>query len=467
MHKSTHIGAFVILVLGGFALMPATVRAADYYVSPTGTATWTNCSGSTPLNGTSACSWQTAMANAVADDVVLFRGGTYDVGLIGPQRDLANMRPANSGTPGHPITFRAYSGETPVVTGTVVNGSTAAYFGCSYNDFITWDGFAATMQIYTNADGSSTETQTWGSWGSDHCTIRNSNFTGVHQPYYNNTSFVRVVGSNHNVVENNYFHDLTAVIGVSVNAAAVYIFDSEYTIVRNNTIENTFGGVFTKLTASYSDIHNNFIHNTTSPGWAGIQITPNAGQNQNRANAVHNNIFVGYETSVRVSGTVVADGFLVYNNTFYSGVNTHDGIHLGSPMVNAEVYNNIFANLSPSLRYYDGVASYSNYNNFYRVAGNVWNRNYATDYTSLTAWTAATGFDANSITSDPLFVNAGGPNPQDYKLQANSPTRTGGRGGAYATVMGAYITGDEVIGWSPTYVPDTLAPAAPTNLTVQ
>ena len=35
------------------------------------------------------------------------------------------------------------------------------------------------------------------------------------------------------------------------------------------------------------------------------------------------------------------------------------------------------------------------------------------------------------------------------------------------TVMGAYITGDEIIGYSPTYVPDTLAPAAPTNLTVQ
>ena len=119
------------------------------------------------------------------------------------------------------------------------------------------------------------------------------------------------------------------------------------------------------------------------------------------------------------------------------------------------------------MRYYDATVSYSDRNAFYRAAGNVWNRNYSTDYTSLAAWTAATGFDANSITSDPLFVNAGGSNPEDYKLQVNSPARTGGRGGAYATVMGAYITGDEVIGYSPTYVADALAPAAPTNLTVQ
>ncbi|HJX18609.1 MAG TPA: right-handed parallel beta-helix repeat-containing protein [Acidiferrobacterales bacterium] len=454
---------FAILMCLG-AAFAVSAHAADYYVSPDGTAAWADCSGATPLNGTSACSWQTAMANAVADDMVYFRGGTYHVGTINNIAELANMRPANSGAPGRPITFIAYPGEVPNITGTVVNGSNAAYFGCAYRDYIIWDGFAATMQIYTIADGSSAETWTWGSWDSNYCTIRNSNFTGVHQPYYNNTSFVRVERSNYALIENNYFHDLTATASVSVNAAAVYIFRSSYTTVRNNTMQNTYGGVFMKLgVMDYTDIHNNFIYNPTNAGHAGIQITNITGPSIR----FHNNIIAGYRTAVEIMASVTAstDGLFVYNNTtIYSGNDTHDGINVGTPWAGVEVFNNIIMNFSPSLRYFDGVVSYSNYNNFYRPAGNVWNRNYATNYTSLGAWTEDTGFDANSITSDPLFVNAGGASPEGYKRTSYPQD---GRGGAYATVMGAYITGDEVIGYSPTYVPDTLAPAAPSNLTVQ
>ncbi len=434
---------FVIATALVFLLFAGTSEAADYYVSPTGAATWANCSGTTPLNGTSACSWQTAMASAVADDIVYFRGGTYNVGTIGSQRDYANMRPSNSGTAGNPITFIAYSGETPVITGTVINGSVAAYFGCSYNNYITWDGFAATLQVYSG----SYETQTWGAWGSTYCTIKNSNFTGVNvgSRVYN-TSFVRIVGSTYSTIENNYFHDLIGTTG-AVNTAGIWLFEGDYTTIRNNTFYNTKGAVYGKDDVSSADIYNNFVYNPTLDDVQGIYINRNAGGTTVGFN-IYQNVMVGCSIELVGVGGIVNNS-KIYNNTIYN-TNGNEGVSISSGVSNVEIFNNIIYGPSPLLRYYTASTySYANNNSFYRSSSFVWNLNWTTNYTSIASWTAATGFDANSITSNPLFVNTGGASAADYKLQANSPARTSGRGGSYATVMGAYITGDEIIGYDP------------------
>jgi len=99
-----HILLMVVLVAfssAGFA--------GTYWVSPTGTATWSNCSASTPLSGTSACSLATANANASAGDIVYIRGGTYPA----TAKYSARFNPSNSGSSGNMIIFMAYSGETP------------------------------------------------------------------------------------------------------------------------------------------------------------------------------------------------------------------------------------------------------------------------------------------------------------------------------------------------------------------
>jgi hypothetical protein len=63
-------------------------------------------------------------------------------------------------------------------------------------------------------------------------------------------------------------------------------------------------------------------------------------------------------------------------------------------------------------------------------------------YTTKDAWQAATGFDANSLVTDPLFVNSAGTVPNDFRLQQGSPCATSGRVGGViggATVaMGAW-----------------------------
>jgi hypothetical protein len=91
--------------------------ATTYWVSPTGTAAnLAACSGSTPLSGTSACSYSKANGSGVvAGDTVYYRAGTY-TGITG-----AFINPYNTGTAGNIITFSAYNGEDVQVTSSVTN----------------------------------------------------------------------------------------------------------------------------------------------------------------------------------------------------------------------------------------------------------------------------------------------------------------------------------------------------------
>ena len=166
-----------ILLSVAFLLCATAAYAATHYVSPTGTAEW---AASTDIAQPSA--WSTAMANAVAGDIVYFRGGTYDPGTDHvPDYEYPSMNPTNSGTAGNTITFIAYPGETPTITGN--NSGTA--FGAGHRDYIVWDGFTA-----TGASSASVlfTAHVWYSTGS---IIRNSTFTGVANNGSNNFGSVR------------------------------------------------------------------------------------------------------------------------------------------------------------------------------------------------------------------------------------------------------------------------------------
>jgi hypothetical protein len=82
-----------------------------HWVSPDGQASWQNALGSTPLNGTAACSLATANANAQPGDMVYLRGGTYGNGTY--------IRPVNSGTSENvKIVFSNYNNEKVVISKT-------------------------------------------------------------------------------------------------------------------------------------------------------------------------------------------------------------------------------------------------------------------------------------------------------------------------------------------------------------
>ena len=82
--------------------------ATTYWISPTGAAAnLATCSGSTPLSGASACSYDKANGSAVvAGDIVYYRAGIYS-GITGNA-----INPSNTGTAGKVITFTAYNSES-------------------------------------------------------------------------------------------------------------------------------------------------------------------------------------------------------------------------------------------------------------------------------------------------------------------------------------------------------------------
>lgn len=80
-----------------------------YWVSPNGEAAWVNAASETALSGTSCTTLSTANANAVAGDTVMFRGGTYN---ISPSTYTGAIHPTGSGTDALPLTYQAYTAGT-------------------------------------------------------------------------------------------------------------------------------------------------------------------------------------------------------------------------------------------------------------------------------------------------------------------------------------------------------------------
>lgn len=114
-----------------FGLTGTVAHAATYYVD--GASLGGSCSDSN--NGTALttpwCTIQKAATTAVAGDTVYIRGGTY--------RETVTI--ANSGTSGNPITFTAYSGETPIVNAATAGSGWASLSDTEASTGIFTEGF--------------------------------------------------------------------------------------------------------------------------------------------------------------------------------------------------------------------------------------------------------------------------------------------------------------------------------------
>ena len=187
-------------------------------------------------------------------------------------------------------------------------------------------------------------------------------------------------------------------------------------------------------------------------------------------NRFYQNIIVGGGGAEYGNDRMVNDKF--YNNTLYQP--WYDGVwgHSGLSVSGSEIFNNIFYG-DPSVGggydhiRWDGptsvcTQSYLNNNLYYPLAKAENFRDLSSGYGSLTAWKnglIAAGCNAStnenaSRSADPKFVNAAA---RDFHLASDSPARSGGRGGAYPTALGAYVTGTEQIGCSLTpYVTEVL-----------
>jgi hypothetical protein len=412
-------GLFYFIIL---PISPA--LAATYYVD--------QANGSASNPGTEAKPFKDiSQAAAVlrAGDTALVKNGTYDGG-----KAAGGYEPANSGTAGAPITFKAYPGHHPVIKGTI--GSV------HLRNYITWDGFLlkGTFAVYGDTgravgwtfinnevtEGSYSDDGNWTGFfieDVDGALIRNNNIHNIRGYYVTQVRGTGIIyfRCHSCVVENNYIHD-------NADQGA---FDKEgglnnvwrRNIFRDNT--HTLIEVNNQGPNSGEEVYENIFVCTTLTGEFSVDLhlkTQNA--------RVYNNVFSNCNGVSAYGGdaTEINQGFRIYNNIFYNS---------GIGPIAATTFDRWNANEPEVLDYnlYYNVLFHENrYSNAQMGDGP------DTTFSLFSAWTAAhSNFDRQSISDDPRFVN---PSTMDFHLQANSPARGAGQGGVD---MGAYPRNDSTV----------------------
>jgi hypothetical protein len=333
--------------------LSAVAPAATYWVSPTGSASWASCVGSTPLSGSAACSLASANANAVAGDLVYLRGGTYNISGTA-------IQPSHSGTSATAmITFAAYTGETPIITGST-NG-----FWMDNNSYISIQGITfSNIQLFRIHNGS------------HHNEIARNTFTST----TGDQEMLISGASNQNWVTHNWIHDNHFILtGQAKGAKGLGCTDGGGDVMdignaqgaytntvendNNNTIENNFfehapHAVFDNF-GMYNVFRNNIIHNepwsTASPACAGAAINPATYSSSNPNYSAYNGKYAHRNFQISEDYNRPATYLLVEGNrSGYAGVNdTNDGadnFSLAAPQ-NIVRYNFFYAAMNPGMMF--------------------------------------------------------------------------------------------------------------------
>lgn len=200
-----------------------------------------------------------------------------------------------------------------------------------------------------------------------------------------------------NLIEKNIIHSLSPSTGASASVIGILLAGGTTTNVRNNMLRLGIGSNGTSITQSHNisgilqtanNIHNIFF-NSVYIGGAGVTGALNTFAYQRNqasyttATSLRNNIFV---------------------NSRSNGAGT--GVHYSIGLPNSTAFIS------------------SNYNLFYANGnGGAVGLEIATMHTALTSWKSSTGFDFNSVSGAPGFINATG-NAAAVDLHINPLTAT-------------------------------------------
>jgi hypothetical protein len=243
-----------------------------------------------------------------------------------------------------------------------------------------------------------------------------------------NMNFTRIFDVTGLVVENNDFLNLSTEIGLQTMQGL------KWPQFRNSTVRYNY---------HYTDPA---AVDTVKGIWIGGDGPSYSPQN----NKVYQNVLV--DANIEIS--TQTNNYDIYNNTIAMLERGDPCIWAtGSdrPLVDHEFFNNICYFGGGLTQKKSQWAPYStdtygieeqqlvDYNLFYGAREF---ENKDSLYSSLSAYQQA-GYERNSSEGDPLFVDAAA---HDFRLQSGSPARSGGRGGSFPAVRGAYVSGDEVIG---------------------
>ncbi|HEX4824880.1 MAG TPA: hypothetical protein VFV19_11245 [Candidatus Polarisedimenticolaceae bacterium] len=271
-------------------------------------------------------------------------------------------------------------------------------------------------------------------------------------------------------------------------------------VIENNDFRFAAGtsvpmaqAIFLKNSDGHDKIRYNYIEDNASTAAAfrtgydnpsSTLTLTKSGSNEFYQNVVNGTQMGIWYWGAPVSGSVSQGptGTKVYNNTFFRSTGTGDYVaqHADDAtwtgVTSLEFFNNLsmghwgywirwgnYPQLTFPIHGSSPLSSYFTYLNnnlYYDPAGSTaqWWEAGANVGNTLAAWTARLSSEYPTLPAvtenaskwaNPNFVNAASKN---WRLQAGSPALTGGRGGSYSTVLGAYVTGTENIGctFSPT-----------------
>ena len=234
------------------------------------------------------------------------------------------------------------------------------------------------------------------------------------------------------------------------NGAAIICYHASATIENNEFYDNWGADIYIKDTGEQEgriiEVRYNFFRpSSIYPNCVGY-VCHNQAMDIDTV-YVHHNIFFSKAAGVQWGTVDVPDmPVFPYNNTF---VNCTDmDLHAWGTTHRLISYNNLFYHDNGVKHYYVAYnVESANYNLFHSTTNEAdWKLEGVITTDVLLEWQDSTGQDLNSANKDPLFVNANGNRPEDFKRQDYSGDVTGS---PYSTICGAYETGDEIIGLVP------------------
>ena len=421
---------------------------ATYYVDqnhPSAADANAGTSESAPWLTLTQATGQTGPGGLVAGDTCHVKNGTY----LAPSTGDSAFNSANSGTLGNPIAFRAYAGHAPVIERSTTphhdEGFTAPSLYINNRNYVVWDGFTCAPWTAVRVEGCTGGVI-------ERMTINpgvavdpgTENYCGIYVANGMTDGIIRnnrILNAQYTVPRNNG----SGITGYQMHNCRIY----------NNEISGCSTGIFLKQNCIDNIIELNYIHDITLDALLvmGFVVAPTCGACLVERNVHRYNVIVTAEVAMRYDLTdAVGDALEFYNNTVYDVINMHTAT--SEDISNWKFYNNIAVIRTSSAGQMGFITAtptglLQNYQCFRRIADNVWGIYVGGTPQDLPTWRTNSGMDANSISQDPLFV---GPTTtvEGFKLQGTSPCldtgRVGGVSGGAVVDIGAYATGNEVIG---------------------
>ena len=398
---------------------------------------------------------------AQAGDTVNVAPGVYATTQGTGERYDPIYNPVNNGRPGSPITFLA---EGVVTLQSDTNTIGEPIIGTYQRDYIVWDGFHINeIDVDTKADTGPVVV-----WGSENVAIQNLTVEGKTVNWGDNHNAIRVEFSTDSLIRNNRLSGNRGGAN-NYNGSAIMLYNSGRIVIEHNEIWNAQGGIFIKggpadnyeITVRYNLLHDlsvGITHGVVSS--SGHSFGARTYQNilYSNGSAI---IFIGY-TGSSPANIVVANNTLFGNNY---------GIFLKPSTAGYNdivLCNNIVSTANFGIQGED-ISDVSSTDFSHNIYSDV-NTHARVSYTSLSFASWRSNYSQDEIGStqaDPLFQNA---SALDFRLSSGSPAfgagtdvlNLGSDGSGSSVNLGAYVSGNEIIGVTTEPLVLAKVPAPPT-----